>query len=95
MRVKIRGTAARPRLVVYRSNTALLVQLVDDSTHKTIVMLTAKAKTIAAAKELGAQIAKKAQEKKISTVVFDRSGYRYHGAVKALADAAREGGLAF
>jgi large subunit ribosomal protein L18 len=95
MRIKIRGTATRPRLVVYRSNTALLVQLVDDSAHKTIAMLTAKAKTMAAAKELGAQIAKKAQEKKISTVVFDRSGYRYHGAIKALADAAREGGLAF
>ncbi len=95
MRVKIRGTAVRPRLVVYRSNTALLVQLIDDSAHKTIAMLSAKAKTVEAAKTLGAQVAKKAQEKKITTVVFDRSGYRYHGAIKALADAAREGGLVF
>lgn len=95
MRAKIKGTAVRPRLVVYRSNTSLMAQLVDDRTHTTIASGSAKGKSVSSAATLGAEIAKKAKEKKITTVVFDRSGYRYHGVIKALADAAREGGLTF
>lgn len=102
VRRKISGTAERPRLCVYRSNTNIYVQIIDDVAGNTLVSastLDKEVKTkhanIEAAKELGALIAKRAQAKKIDNVVFDRGGYIYHGVVKELAEAAREGGLKF
>ncbi len=102
VRRKISGTAERPRLCVYRSNTNLYVQIIDDVAEKTLVAASTLDKEIKtkyankeAAKELGALVAKKAADKKITTVVFDRGGYIYHGVVKELAEAAREGGLVF
>ncbi len=102
VRRKISGTAERPRLCVYRSNTNLYVQIIDDVAGNTLVAASTLDKEIKtkhankeAAKELGALIAKKAKAKKIETVVFDRGGYIYHGVVKELAEAAREGGLKF
>ena len=102
VRRKISGTSERPRLCVYRSNTNLYVQIIDDVAEKTLVAASTLDKEIKtkhankeAAKELGTLIAKKAASKKIKTVVFDRGGYIYHGVVKELAEAAREGGLEF
>ena len=102
VRRKISGTAERPRLCVYRSNTNLYVQIIDDVAGNTLVAASTLDKEIKtkhsnkeAAKEVGALIAKRAGEKKIKTIVFDRSGYIYHGVVKELAEAAREGGLEF
>lgn len=102
VRRKISGTAERPRLCVYRSNTNIYVQVIDDVAGNTLVSASTLDKEIKtkhankeAAKELGALIAKKAKAKKIETVVFDRGGYIYHGVVKELAEAAREGGLKF
>ncbi len=102
VRRKISGTAERPRLCVYRSNTNLYVQIIDDVAEKTLVAASTLDKDVKtkhankeAAKELGTLIAKKAADKKITTVVFDRGGYIYHGVVKELAEAAREGGLVF
>ena len=102
VRTKISGTAERPRLCVYRSNSNLYVQVIDDVKATTLVSASTLDKEIKtkhsnkeAAKELGALIAKKALEKDIKTVVFDRGGYIYHGVVKELAEAAREGGLEF
>ncbi len=102
VRRKISGTSERPRLCVYRSNTNLYVQIIDDVAGNTLVSASTLDKEIKtkhankeAAKELGTLIAKKAVAKKINTVVFDRGGYIYHGVVKELADAAREGGLEF
>lgn len=102
VRRKISGTAERPRLCVYRSNTNLYVQIIDDVAANTLVSASTLDKEIKtkhankeAAKELGSLIAKKALDKKIETVVFDRGGYIYHGVVKELAEAAREGGLKF
>ena len=102
VRTKISGTAERPRLCIYRSNANLYVQVIDDVAGKTLVSASTLDKEIKtkhankeAAKELGTLIAKKAQAKNIKAVVFDRGGYIYHGVVKELADAAREGGLEF
>lgn len=102
VRTKISGTAERPRLCVYRSNTNLYVQIIDDVAGNTLVAASTLDKEIKtkhankeAAKELGTLIAKKAADKKIKSVVFDRGGYIYHGVVKELAEAAREGGLKF
>ena len=102
VRNKISGTAERPRLCVFRSNTNLYVQVIDDTKGVTLVSASTldkemkeKHSNVAAAKELGALIAKRAIEKNIKTVVFDRGGYIYHGVVKALAEAAREAGLKF
>ena len=102
VRNKISGTAERPRLCVYRSNANLYVQIVDDVAGNTLVSCSTLDKDIKtkhankeAAKEVGTMIAKKALEKNIKTVVFDRGGYIYHGVVKELAEAAREGGLNF
>ena len=102
VRTKISGTSERPRLCVYRSNTNLYVQIVDDVAGNTLVAASTLDKEIKtkhsnkeAAKELGTLIAKRAAEKNITTVVFDRGGYIYHGVVKELAEAAREGGLVF
>ena len=102
VRTKVSGTSERPRLCVYRSNTNLYVQIVDDVAGNTLVAASTLDKEVKtkyankeAAKELGTLIAKKAADKKIETVVFDRGGYIYHGVVKELAEAAREGGLKF
>ena len=97
------GTALRPRLSIYRSNTNLYAQIIDDVNAVTLVSASTIEKdskldnggNIAAAKVVGENIAKRALEKNIETVVFDRSGYQYHGRVKALAEAAREAGLKF
>lgn len=93
IRAVISGTAKRPRMSVFRSNTALSVQLVDDD--KGVTILSARGgKTEEQAKLLGAEVARRAvKEHHIQAVVFDRGGYRYHGVIAALADAAREAGL--
>lgn len=93
IRILIRGTASRPRLAVYRSNKTLAVQVIDDEKAHTLVSKTMKGTTIETAKALGVEVAKACKEKSIKHVVFDRGGYRYHGAVKQLAESAREGGL--
>lgn len=93
VRAKITGTAARPRLSIFKSNMTILAQIIDDTKGITLLSVQVKGKTKAAGKELGAKIAKAALAKKIITVVFDRSGYRFHGAVKEIADGARAGGL--
>ena len=102
VRTKISGTAECPRLCVYRSNTNLYAQIIDDEKQVTLVAASTLDKEVKnkkankeAAKEVGTLIAKKATEKNIDTVVFDRGGYIYHGVVKELAEAAREGGLKF
>ena len=102
VRRKISGTAERPRLCIYRSNTNIYVQIIDDVAGNTLVQASTLDKEIktkhankVAAKEVGQLIAKRAIEKKIENVVFDRGGYIYHGVVKELAEAAREGGLKF
>ena len=102
VRRKISGTAERPRLCVYRSNTNIYAQVIDDVAGKTLVSASTLDKEVKtkkankeAAKEVGSLIAKRAKAAKISNVVFDRGGYVYHGVVKELAEAAREGGLEF
>ena len=102
VRAKIKGTEARPRLCVYRSLKNISAQLIDDDKQVTLVQASTldkevktKASNVEAAKEVGALIAKRAIEKNIKSVVFDRNGYLYHGKVEALADAAREAGLEF
>lgn len=95
IRSVIRGTKTRPRLAVYRSHTALFVQLIDDTSGKTIAAKRSAGKNMEAAASLGKDIASLALKHTIQTVVFDRGGNRYHGAIRALADAAREGGLKF
>ena len=102
VRRKISGTAECPRLCVFRSNSNLYVQVIDDTKGITLVQASTLDKEVKtkhsnkeAAKEVGTLIAKRAIEKNIKTVVFDRGGYIYHGVVKELADAAREGGLNF
>ncbi len=104
IRKKISGTADLPRLAVYRSNKQIYVQVVDDLNKVTILSASSKEKEVAEktgikkteqARLVGKILASKCKEKGIETVVFDRSGYKYHGRVKSLADAAREGGLKF
>ena len=99
LRHKVSGTAARPRLAVFKSNTAIYAQLIDDTTGKTLAAVDSrkekKGTQLEKAKVVGAGIAKQAAEHKITEVVFDRGGFRYQGVVAALADAAREGGLKF
>jgi large subunit ribosomal protein L18 len=101
VRSKISGTPECPRLCVYRSNKNIEAQLIDDVNKVTLVASSSMSlklengSNIDAAKAVGSDIAKKAQAKKITKVVFDRSGYIYHGRVKALAEAAREAGLEF
>ena len=99
IRGRISGTATRPRMTVFRSNKQIYVQLIDDLAGKTIVAASSKGlengnKTQIAA-IVGENIAKKALEAGITEVVFDRNGYLFHGRVKSLADAARNGGLKF
>ena len=99
IRAKVTGTASVPRLAVFRSARFITAQLIDDTKGITLVAASdlgsKKGAKIERAKTVGSDIAKKGKEKKISKVVFDRGGFLYAGRVKALADAAREGGLVF
>lgn len=100
IRGKISGTAQRPRMTVFRSNKQIYVQLIDDLEGKTLASasskgLEANGTKCEVAAQVGKVIADKAQQAGISEVVFDRNGYLFHGRVKSLADAAREGGLKF
>jgi large subunit ribosomal protein L18 len=105
IRRKITGTAARPRLTVYKSLKHMYAQLVDDTTGKTLVSVSTGSKSLkndvkdddktAAAKKVGEAIARAAKDKGIEAVVFDRNGFDYHGRVQAVAAAAREAGLKF
>jgi large subunit ribosomal protein L18 len=102
LRKKIKGTEATPRLSVFRSNRDIYAQIINDLDGRTLAAVSSRDKDFSAkgtktelAKEVGKAIATKAQAAGISTVVFDRNGYLYHGRVKALAEAAREGGLKF
>ena len=105
MRNRFAGTAERPRLAVFRSNNHMYAQIIDDTVGKTLVSACTlqkdvkdgleKTNNVEAAAKLGTVIAKKALEKGINTVVFDRGGFIYQGKVKALAEAAREAGLEF
>lgn len=100
-RSKIKGTADRPRLSVYKSNRFMYAQLIDDEARKTIVgasekqLKEAPSGKIARAKAVGALLAQKAIDKKIKKVVFDRGSYEYHGRISGIAQGAREGGLEF
>ncbi|WP_019134707.1 50S ribosomal protein L18 [Kallipyga massiliensis] len=100
IRNKVAGTSERPRLNVYKSNANMYAQIIDDSEGRTLVSASTlqdsvdgHGSNIESAQAVGKAIAERALEKGITTVVFDRSGYIYHGKVKALADAAREAGL--
>ncbi len=99
VRSKISGVAERPRLSVFRSNNAIYAQLINDSKGEVLVSSSSlknkKDKGMELAKQVGLEIAKLAKAKKITTCVFDRGGYLYHGRVKALAEGVREGGLQF
>ena len=105
MRNRFAGTAERPRLAVFRSNNHMYAQIIDDTVGNTLVAASTAEKevkaelehtdTVEAAAYVGTLVAKRALEKGINTVVFDRGGFVYHGKVKALAEAAREAGLTF
>jgi large subunit ribosomal protein L18 len=102
IRRKVSGTAERPRLAVKKSLKHIYAQIVDDAAGRTIAAASSRDKdaaskgaNAAAAKAVGVLIAKKAKDKGVTRVVFDRGGYQYHGNIKALADAARENGLEF
>jgi large subunit ribosomal protein L18 len=105
VRKRIEGNTERPRLNVFRSNKHIYAQVIDDSTRATLVSASTMDKelkgvvenssTVDAARKVGELVAKRAIEKGVSSVVFDRGGYLYHGRIQALADAAREAGLQF
>jgi large subunit ribosomal protein L18 len=105
IRKKISGSSERPRLAVFRSQSHIYAQLINDEEGKTLCAASSveeglrgkqkRGSNVAAAKAVGQLIADRAKEKGISAVVFDRGGFQYHGRIKALADAAREGGLKF
>ena len=101
VRGRVQGTELRPRLVVHRSNRGIVAQLVDDANGRTVAsaswlqVKSFKGNKTAQAAEVGKLLAQKAKSANVDAVVFDRGGYLYHGRVKALADAAREGGLKF
>ena len=102
IRRKVRGTAQRPRLAVFRSVAHIYAQLIDDVAGQTLVSASSVDKgvrtnggNLAAARAIGKLVAERARDKGITAVVFDRGGYLYHGRVKALADAARDAGLEF
>jgi large subunit ribosomal protein L18 len=105
IRKKIAGTPERPRLAVFRSQAHIYAQVIDDGTGRTVCSASSLDETlkkdakrganVAAAKAVGKLIADRAKEKGVEAVVFDRGGFQYHGRIKALADAAREGGLKF
>lgn len=101
IRNKISGTADRPRMSIFKSNKYVYIQVIDDVSQTTVAAVNNEQKdfksiksTVAEAGKLGEAIATKLKEKNISAVVFDRNGYRYHGVVKAVADGARNGGIA-
>lgn len=100
VRARVKGTNERPRLSVFRSNRHIALQIIDDQTHKTIAHLddrdlaaTKGMTMVQRAKEMGSRVAKLALEKNVTRVVFDRGAYAYHGALRAIAEGAREGGL--
>lgn len=106
IRRKVAGSAGRPRLAVFRSVKHIYAQVIDDSVGHTLAAASSNEKSdaksgvksggnVAGAKAVGKLLAERAKEKGVKSVVFDRGGYQYHGRVKALADAAREGGLEF
>jgi large subunit ribosomal protein L18 len=101
VRAKVRGSAERPRLSVFRSNRGVQAQVIDDVNGHTLAAVNwteadlKDLKSMEQAKRAGVLLAERAKSAGVETVVFDRGGYRYHGRVKALADGAREGGLAF
>lgn len=101
IRIKLQGTAERPRLCVFRSNQHIYAQLINDDTAKVLLhvsdmdLKSNKGKKQDIAKEVGKLVAKKAVEMKLQKIIFDRAGIPYHGRVKALAEGAREGGLKF
>jgi large subunit ribosomal protein L18 len=105
IRRKLAGSAERPRLAVFRSQAHIYAQLIDDDRQRTLCAASsldpglrtesAKGATVKTARAVGQLLASRAKEQGISSVVFDRGGFQYHGRVKALADAAREGGLTF
>ncbi|MCB9234266.1 MAG: 50S ribosomal protein L18 [Bacteroidia bacterium] len=103
IRKKVRGTAERPRLAVFRSNSEIYAQVIDDTNGVTLVGASSLVKEISSAagtkseksKLVGMEVARRAKEKGVDSVVFDRGGYKYHGRIKALAEGAREGGLNF
>ena len=101
VRAKVRGTAERPRLAVFRSNRGIAAQLIDDDRGHTLAAVNWTETDLKSlgrmdqAKRAGELLAQRAKEAGVETVVFDRGGYRFHGKVKALADGAREGGLRF
>jgi large subunit ribosomal protein L18 len=101
VRAKVHGTAARPRISVFRSNRGVLVQLIDDEAARTIASVSwteselRGLKPLEQARRAGELLAQRARSAGIEQAVFDRGGYQYHGRVRALADAAREGGLRF
>jgi large subunit ribosomal protein L18 len=100
IRQKISGTSQRPRLSVFRSNTNIYAQVINDATGETLVSANVKeiglkGNNIAASAAVGKKVAEKALAAGITTVVFDRNGYLYHGKIKSLAEGAREGGLQF
>jgi large subunit ribosomal protein L18 len=101
VRAKVRGSAARPRLSVYRSNRGVFVQLIDDDTGRTLASVSwtepdlRKLGSMEQAKRAGQLVAERAKGAGIETCVFDRGGYRFHGRVAAIAEGAREGGLSF
>ena len=103
LRLKVEGSASRPRLAVFRSLNHIYAQVIDDSTGKTIAAASTlspelkegKGKKKERAKEVGKLLAKKCQDAKVSAVVFDRNGFNYHGRIAAVAEGAREAGLKF
>lgn len=100
IRKKVDGSTERPRLAVYRSGRHIYAQIIDDMNGKTLVAYSSlegnlTKKNLDTCKQVGAEIAKRAQAKNIKSVVFDRSGYVFHGRIKAVADGAREAGLSF
>ena len=101
VRAKVRGTAERPRLSVFRSNRGVFAQLIDDDAARTLVAVAwtepelRELGSMEQAKRAGALLAERAKQAGLETCVFDRGGYRYHGRVRALAEGAREGGLSF
>lgn len=101
VRAKVFGTALRPRLSVFKSNTHIYGQIIDDALQCTVVsfsdlaMKDKKEKNTERARAVGKMLATEAKKKNITNVVFDRGGFRYHGRIKALAEGAREGGLVF
>jgi len=101
VRARINGTAERPRVSVWRGNRSMIVQVIDDTSHKTLLMVSSdqvkdeKGSKVDKATKIGELAAKQAKEKGLSKVVFDRGGFQYHGRVKAVAEAMRKEGLVF